>query len=168
MTLDKLLQYVTLDVDDTDYTLSEITSWFNKAVAQYNLLKPLTLYPFYTMDYAERDPEDENDINLGYGEAYPMDDTFMLGIMLPYINANVKAQEASLDEKYGYEQTFLTNAMQFKSASNVALEYLRNKTQTDLEKYQIGEGVYLSNMETSPFPNGWETGTTIPGYNEEE
>jgi len=167
MTLDKLLQYVILDVDDTDYTLGEISFWFNKGIAQYNLLAPITLYPFYTMDYSTQDPLDELALDLGYGDEYPLDTNFMLGIMLPYINSSVKAQEASLDEKYGYEQKFVSNAKVFKVASNAPLEYLQNKIQTDLARYQLGEGVYLSTMETAPFPGGWSTGTTIPTIDEE-
>lgn len=168
MTLDTLLQYVVLDVDDTDYTLSEIVMWFNKGVAQYNLVQPLTTYPFYTMDYTERDPEDALAVLLGYGEEYPLTDNFMLGIMLPYINSNVKAQEASLDEQYGYEQKFISNARVYKTTSNVPLDYLVNKTQTDLDIYQIGEGVYLSDMATAPFPDNWSQGTVIPALNDEE
>ena len=168
MTLDNLLQYVILDVDDTDYTLSEIVLWFNKGISQYNLLQPLTTYPFYTMDYATQDPLDELAIHLGYGDEYPLEDNFILGIMLPYVNSMVKAQDASLDEKYGYDQTFARNSMIYKRASNVLVAYLMNKTQTDLDIYQIGEGVYLSDMGTSPFPDKWNTGTTIPILNEEE
>ena len=119
MTLDMILQYVILDVDDTDYTLTEISKWFNKGIAQYNLLQPITTYPFYTMDYETQDPADELAIHLGYGDEYPLDDNFMLGIMLPYMNAMVKAQEASLDEKFGYDQDFARNAMIYKRASNV-------------------------------------------------
>ena len=165
MTLDKLLQYVVLDVDDTDYTLSEIAKWFNKGIAQYNLIAPLTLYPFYTMEYTTQNLEDPTAIHLGYSQEYPLEDNFMLGIMLPYINAMVKSQEASLDEKYGFDQTFARNGKVFKTADNVLVEYLRNKTQLDLDIYQIGEGVYLSDMRSAPFPSEWGQATVIPVLN---
>lgn len=160
--------YVNQEVDDT-FTPREITVWFNKAIANYNLIPPVTKYPFVWIDnpttpILERDEFTENeqdndykdaDGKLGYLADYPMSENFMLAVMLPYIVSSVKSQESSITEKQLAMQEFLGNARTYKSMSNVPLEFLVNQNNTDLGLYQLGENVYLTDFNTNPFAGDW-------------
>ena len=153
MNLQDLVAYVNLDVDDSFSTL-EITRWFNKGIAQYNLIPPVTTYPFVELTGLSTD---NNAVasKVYVDETYPLDDTFMLGVILPYINSSVRSQDSSLSEKQLFLSEFINAAQRFKPQSNVPITYLKDKKNTDLEIYQLGDSVYVSDMTRSPFTNSW-------------
>jgi hypothetical protein len=160
--------YVNQDVDDT-FSVEEIARWFNKAVANFNLIPPVTKYPFITMDVEKTsdvdefllddEDEDPSDGYVGAYGKYPMTDTFMLAVMLPYVVSAVKGQEASLSEKQLALQEFMMNSRTYKSTANIT-QYLQNQQNTDLELYQIGENVYLTDFTTAPFAGEWGKATS--------
>lgn len=154
MQLQELVNYVILDVDDSFSTL-EITRWFNKGIAQYNLIPPVTTYPFVELSGSDGDEEGK----IYYNTTYPLDDTFMLGVMLPYINSSVRSQDSSLSEKQIFLAEFINAAQRYKPQSNVPLTYLKDKKNTDLEIFQLGNNVYVSDMTRSPFTNSWSSHT---------
>jgi hypothetical protein len=154
MQLQELVNYVILDVDDSFSTL-EITRWFNKGIAQYNLIPPVTTYPFVELSGSDGDEEGK----IYYNTTYPLDDTFMLGVMLPYINSSVRSQDSSLSEKQIFLAEFINAAQRYKPQSNVPLTYLKDSKNTDLEIFQLGENVYVSDMTRSPFTNSWSSHT---------
>jgi hypothetical protein len=165
MNIYDLTQYVNQDVDDT-FEVESVVRWFNKGIAQYNLLSPITTYPFAYYEDAVEDGE-EGAAWSGTGPypshssvEYPLDDTFMLGVILPFISASVRGQESSLGEKQMFMAEYMSNASLFKTASNVPYEFLKIKTSRDLEKYQIGENVYISDMSISPWAGDWGHNTT--------
>jgi hypothetical protein len=168
MNIYELTNYVNQDVDDT-FDVEDIVRWFNKAIASYNLLSPITTYPFA---YYEDDEEGENWDGTGKYPShsfteYPLDDTFMLGVILPFISASVRGQESSMGEKQMFLQEYMMNATKFKSASNVPAQYLKIQASTDLAKYQLGENVYVSDMSFAPFKGDWTTTTTtLPEFKE--
>ena len=142
-----ITQYVNLDVDDS-FQVQEIARWFNRGIASYNLIPPLSEYPFIN-------PDESDDV-------YPyLDLNFMLGIMVPFISSMVRAQESAMMEQQAYYQEFLMNARMYKSASNVPKELLKVKVE-NIDSYQIGENVYVSDMGYAPFPNNWRRGTKGP------
>jgi hypothetical protein len=153
--------YVNQDVDDT-FTVEEIARWFNKAVANFNLIPPVTKYPFITMD-VEATPQDEfvegveGEIN-AYDD-YDFSKTFMLAVMLPYVVSAVKAQESSITERQLAIQDFMANSRQYKASANIST-YLENQQNTDLELYQLGENVYLTDFTTAPFAGEWGKATS--------
>jgi hypothetical protein len=99
--------------------------------------------------------------------SYPLDDTFMLGVILPFISSSVRGQESSINEKQLFLQEYILNARLFKNASNVPYEYLKIKQSRDLEKYQVGENVYVSDMSISPWAGDWgHNTTTLPEFKE--
>lgn len=163
--------YVNQDVDDT-FDTEEIARWFNKAIANFNLIPPVTRYPFITMDVEETAGDefvgdgpyntdatidfDNGDDEVGAYSNYPLSKSFMLGVMLPYVISAVKGQEASITEKQLAMQEFMSNARTFKSALNIPKLYLQNQQNTDLELYQLGENVYLTDFTTSPFAGDWK------------
>lgn len=151
MNINSLTNYVNQDVDDT-FTVQDISRWFNKGIAQYNLLPPLTLYPLVVYGVTANPQEGI------YNEQtnYPLDDTFMLGIMLPYIVASVRASEASITERQLHLQDFAINASTFKKSIDVPLTWMRNKKNEDLSAYEIGEGIYLGDFTRSPFAGDWQ------------
>jgi hypothetical protein len=157
---------VNQDVDDT-FEVEDIVRWFNKGIASYNLVSPITTYPMSILD------DDGNSWN-GTGlypshstTDYPLDDTFMLGVILPFIASSVRGQESSINEKQLFMQEFMMNARLFKNASNVPYEYLKIKSSRDLEKYQMGENVYVSDMSISPWAGDWgHNTTTLPEFKE--
>ena len=158
MNLNELSIYVNQDVDDT-FEVEDVTRWFNKAIASYNLISPITTYPFVIIDGLSTDVGAIAS-NIYVDEDYPLDDTFMLGVILPFISASVRGQESSINEKQLFLQEFMMNARLFKNASNVPYEYLKIKTARDLEKYQVGENVYVSDMSISPWAGDWGHNTT--------
>ena len=169
MNIYDLTLYVNQDVDDT-FEVEDIVRWFNKAIASYNLVSPVTTYPMAFLN-------DEEDVGVAWNgtapypaytsTSYPLDDTFMLGVVLPFISASVRGQESSIGEKQMFLQEFMMNARLFKNASNVPYNYLKIKTARDLEKYQMGENVYVSDMSISPWAGDWSHNTTsIPEFKE--
>ena len=154
MQLQELVNYVILDVDDSFSTL-EITRWFNKGIAQYNLIPPVTTYPYVELTGQNSDGGGK----IYYDTTYPLDDTFMLGVMLPYINSSVRSQDSSLSEKQIFLAEFINAAQRYKPQSNVPLTYLKDSKNTDLEIFQLGENVYVSDMTRSPFTNSWSSHT---------
>jgi len=159
MNIYDLTLYVNQDVDDT-FDVEDIVRWFNKGISQYNLLSPITTYPLGELNDNGDDWDGTGKYPSHSTTDYPLDDTFMLGVILPFISASVRGQESSLGEKQMFLNEFMMNARLFKNASNVPYEYLKIKTSPDLEKYQIGENVYVSDMSFAPFKNDWTTRTT--------
>jgi hypothetical protein len=172
--------YVNQDVDDT-FSVEEIARWFNKAVANYNLIPPVTRYPFITMDYTETEQdefvvgsqdgdyyansEDEDDDEIGAYTDYPLSKNFMLAVMLPFVSSAVKAQESSVGEKQMYMQEFITNARTYKSVSNIKPGYLRDGGQNlELSQYKLGENVYLTDFNQSPFAGDWKKASAYKEY----
>ena len=162
MTIYDFTNYVNQDVDDT-FTVEEIARWFNKSVANFNLIPPVTKFPFINMDdpqtttdefEANSNDTDLSDNFIGAYVDYPFSTTFMLGVMLPYVVSAVKGQESSITEKQIALQEFIQNSAQYKSSRNI-VKYLENQQNTDLELYQLGENVYLTDFTTSPFAGDW-------------
>jgi hypothetical protein len=173
MNIYDLTQYVNQDVDDT-FDVEDIVRWFNKAIASYNLVSPVTTYPMaFLEENAANDEEDPWEPADGLYPShttadYPLDDTFMLGVILPFISASVRGQESSIGEKQMFLQEFMMNARLFKNASNVDEDYLKIQASKDLAKYQVGENVYVSDMSFAPFRNDWTTNTTdVPEFKEQ-
>ena len=180
MNIYDLTIYVNQDADDT-FSFPEIALWFNKAISNYNLIPPITRYPFVKVDNPTTDGNDEflvngqynedSDFNLdGTGTAfddeigafaeYPLPKTFMLGVMLPFIVSSIKGQEASVQERQIYLQEFMMNGKNFKSVSNIPKLFLYDQKNTDLELYQLGENVYLTDFTTAPFAGEWGKATS--------
>lgn len=176
MNIYDLTIYVNQDADDV-FSFQEIARWFNKAIANYNLIPPITRYPFVLVDNPLTSNNDEfledgefntddtldfeaGDDEVGAAYNYPLPKTFMLGVMLPFIVSSIKGQEASLSEKQMMLQEFMMNARNFKSISNIPKLFLLNQQNTDLELYQLGENVYLTDFTTSPFAGEWSKAST--------
>jgi hypothetical protein len=172
--------YVNQDVDDT-FSVEEIARWFNKAVANYNLIPPVTRYPFITMDYTATEQDEfvvgsqdgdyyansdnEDDDEVGAFTDYPLSKNFMLAVMLPFVSSAVKAQESSVGEKQMYMQEFMTNARSYKSVSNIKPGYLRDGGQNlELSQYKLGENVYLTDFNQSPFAGDWKKASAYKEY----
>lgn len=163
MNIYNFAMYVNQDVDDT-FTVEEVARWFNKAVANFNLIPPVTKYPFINMDnelttdfdefVTGSEDDDPSDGFIGAYTNYPFSTTFMLAVMLPYVISAVKGQESSVGEKQLVMQEFMMNARQYKSSANIT-QYLENQQNTDLELYQLGENVYLTDFTTAPFAGEW-------------
>lgn len=183
--------YVNQDVDDT-FSNEEIARWFNKAIANFNLIPPVTKFPFinmnltvstgtdsvdefttnlsnktYKVDVSENSYADgafvhntTYDEEIGAFADYPLSNNFMLGVMLPYVISAVKGQESSITEKQLVMQEFMVNARQFKSSLNIKSGYLIDGAKNaELEGYQLGENVYLTDFNTSPFAGDWGKAT---------
>ena len=184
MNIYDLTIYVNQDADDT-FSFQEIARWFNKAIANYNLIPPVTRYPFFnvdnytssagaipdesfTEDFAPEgafnvDPDfdfDNKDDEIGGGTDYPLPKTFMLAVILPFIVSSIKGAESSLTEKQMMLQEFMMNARNYKSVSNIPKLFLFNQQNTDLELYQLGENVYLTDFTTAPFAGEWGKATS--------
>ena len=172
--------YVNQDVDDT-FSVEEIARWFNKAVANYNLIPPVTRYPFITMDYTATEQDEfvvgsedgdyyansdnEEDDEVGAFTDYPLSKNFMLAVMLPFVSSAVKAQESSVGEKQMYMQEFMMNARTYKSISNIKPGYLRDGGQNlELSQYKLGENVYLTDFNQSPFAGDWKKASAYKEY----
>jgi len=175
MNIYDLTIYVNQDADDT-FSFQEIARWFNKAIANYNLIPPVTRYPFVIVDnpITSNNNEflvngsfntdatldlDNNDDEIGAATDYPFPKTFMLAVILPFIVSSIKGQEASLAEKQMMLQEFMMNARNYKSISNIEDKFLFNRQNPDLEEYQLGENVYVSDMRYSPFSDDWSKST---------
>jgi len=163
--------YVNQDVDDT-FTVEEVARFFNKAVANFNLIPPVTKYPFINLNLepspGQEDTVDEfvtlssdtdaSDGFIGAYTEYPFSTTFMLAVMLPYVISAVKGQESSVTEKQLALQEFMMNARQYKGTANI-FSYLENQQNSDLDLYQIGENVYLTDFTQAPFAGDWTKAT---------
>ena len=165
MNLITLTDYVNQDVDDT-FTTEQIVLWFNKGIAQYNLIPPLTTYPSVIGNLAPLNQGVRNSSALDtyLDDNYPYNataftDTFMLGIMLPYLVSSVKLQEASVSERQIALQEFLQNARMFKASTNVKVVDMLNQKNADLEAFELGENVYISDMRRSPVGSNWQKAT---------
>lgn len=145
MNLRTLTNYVNQDVDDT-FTVQQISLWFNKGIAQYNLIPPLTLYPTIVVGAP----------GLNENSTYPLDDTFMLGVMLPYITSAIRSSEAALSERQLHLQDFVQNATMYKRSIDIPLTYMRNKKNEDLSEYEVGEGIFVADFTRSPFAGEWQ------------
>jgi hypothetical protein len=185
--------YVNQDVDDT-FDTEEIARWFNKAIANFNLIPPVTRYPFITMDNELTTTVDEFTDNLfnrtykvdvaentyanntfthntvyddevGAYANYPLSKTFMLGVMLPFVISAVKGQEASITEKQLTMQEFMANARQFKSSTNIKPGYLVDgEGNLELAQYKLGENVYLTDFNQAPFAGDWGKASVYKEY----
>jgi hypothetical protein len=151
MTLYDLTNYVNHQIDDS-FLSTEVAQWYNIGTANYNLIPPVTTYTFVPLDADE-----------SYGDLPITDDTFMLAVMLPFIVSSIKGQEAALSEKQFAMQEYMMNARTYKSTANIPLEYLKDKNNNDLELYQLGENVYLTDFTTSPMAGEW---TNAASYKE--
>lgn len=152
MKIEDLRNYVELDVDDS-FTDEEILRWFNKGIANYNLIEPLTEYPFVVNNSSPSDPaENTYYINTNYT---PLDDNFMLGIMLPFIISAIKGQEFSMQEKQNYMQEFTRNARIYKLTHNIDAQYFLDKNNPQLDMYKLGDNVYIGDFTKSPMSGEW-------------
>lgn len=165
MTLSEIQRYVILDVDDSDFTLDEVSLWFNKAISNYNLMVPISTYPLYSLVEENRPEESPVTDDLGYKDDYPLSDMFLLGIMLPYINSSIKSQESSIEESLTFRSEFAVNAQRFKNSSAVPLEFMFEQATTDLNAGKLGEGVYITDMRQSPFAGDWALFGDFPEWN---
>lgn len=168
MNIYELTNYVNQDVDDT-FDVEDIVRWFNKGIASYNLISPVTTYPMAELN-DDGNAWDGTGLYPSHSTTdYPLDDTFMLGVMLPFISSSVRGQESSLGEKQLFLQEYMMNASKFKSSSNVDEDYLKIQASKDLAKYQLGENVYVSDMSFAPFKGDWTSETTtLPEFKEED
>jgi hypothetical protein len=172
--------YVNQDVDDT-FSTEEVARWFNKAIANFNLIPPVTKFPFINMDaeitetnefednlnqagyYANNN--DPNDDEIGAYTSYPLSKNFMLGVMLPYVISAVKGAESSITEKQLTIQEFMMNARQFKSSLNIKPGYLVDgEGNLELAQYKLGENVYLTDFNQAPFAGDWNKATAYKEY----
>ena len=183
MNIYDLTIYVNQDADDT-FSFREVALWFNKAIANFNLIPPVTKYPFITVDNPTTDSNDEflidgefndnaefggDDDEIGAKAEYPLKKNFMLGVILPYIVSAIKSAESSVTEKQIMLQEFLSNARQYKSISNIPAIYLEDSTQNlDIEEYKLGENVYVSDMRYAPFSDNWSKATIYYEIKDEE
>jgi len=153
-----LREYVNLDVDD-QYDALDIALWFNKGIANYNLIPPLTNYP--TIDLNES----------GYNAALlPSDDNFLLGVMLPFINNSIMAQDSAIDEKQMYMQEFMINAREYKKVYPIPSQYLVDSFNSadNLDNYRIGQNVFVSDMRYSPMSGEWSNPSTYVNVKDPE
>jgi len=181
--------YVNQDVDDT-FTIEEVARFFNKGVAQFNLIPPVTKFPFINMaivdtntlnnDTTYKVTEEKNTFNattnsfaststydeeIGAYVDYPLSNNFILGVMLPYVVSAVKGQESSIQEQRLTMQEFMRNAMQFKSSLNVKTGYLVDgEGNRELSQYKLGENVYISDMTQSPMAGPWGKASVYKEY----
>ena len=172
--------YVNQDVDDT-FSTEEVARWFNKAIANFNLIPPVTKFPFINMDaeitvanefennlnqdgyYANNN--DLTDDEIGAYTSYPLSKNFMLGVMLPYVISAVKGAESSVTEKQLTMQEFMMNARQFKSSLNIKPGYLIDgEGNLELAQYKLGENVYLTDFNQAPFAGDWSKASAYKEY----
>jgi hypothetical protein len=143
MNIYDLTNYVNLDVDDV-YEVLDIARWFNKGIANYNLIPPLTKYPSIALTES------------GYNATLlPDDDNFLLGVMLPFINNAIMGQDAALNEKQLYLQEYLMNAREYKKIYPIPVNYIVDSFNQDLDTYRIGQNVFVSDMRYSPMQGDW-------------
>jgi hypothetical protein len=158
MNVNTLTNYVNQDVDD-DFRPEKIVLWFNRGIAQYNLIPPLTTYK--SVLSTDRTSGNSATDGLYYlsDDYYSFSDSFMLGVMLPYLVSGVKLQEASLSERQVALQEFMQNARMWKASTNIAHADMLNQQNSDIGIFQLGENVYLSDMTRSPVSGIWQKQT---------
>ena len=155
MTVNELVAYVNQDVDDL-FTVSDIVRWFNRGIAQYNLIPPLTTYKSVIDNTRVATGSSDTTIYHTDDNYYSFSDSFMLGVMLPYLVSGVKLQESSIQERQVALTEFLQNARMWKASTNVPHSELLNQQNSDINIYQLGENVYLSDMTRSPVSGIWQ------------
>ena len=181
--------YVNQDVDDT-FTNEEIARFFNKGIANFNLIPPVTKFPTINLaivdtnslnsDTTYKVTDEKNTFNtttnsfastatydeeIGAYSDYPLSNSFMLAVMLPFIVSAVKGQESSLQEKQLAMQEFITNARQFKSSLNIKTGYLVDgEGNRELSQYKLGENVYLTDFTQSPMAGPWSRASVYKEY----
>ena len=189
MNIYDLQNYVEQDVDDT-FTTDEVARFFNKGIANFNLIPPVTKFPTINMaivdtntlnnDYTYKVTDEKNTYNtttnsfvststydeeIGAFQDYPLSNSFMLAVMLPFIVSAVKGQESSLQEKQLALQEFITNARQFKSSLNIKTGYLVDgESNAELSQYKLGENVYLTDFTQSPMAGPWNRASVYKEY----
>ncbi len=151
MNIQDLAEYVEQEVDDSFSTV-DISRFFNKGISQYNLLPPLTTYPYISINQVATEENGLYDATT----SYPLDDTFMLGVMLPFIASAIRGSESALQERQLFLSDFIQNAMTYKRSIDVPFSFLLNKKNTDLSNFEIGEGVFLGDFTRSPFAGEWQ------------
>jgi hypothetical protein len=182
-------QYVNQDVDDT-FTDEEVARFFNKGIANFNLIPPVTKFPTINMaivdtnslnnDYTYKVTDEKNTYNtttnsfvststydeeIGAFQDYPLSNSFMLAVMLPYVASAVRGQESSVQEKQILLQEFMRNAMQFKSSLNIKTGYLVDgEGNRELSQYKLGENVYISDMTQAPMAGPWNRASVYKEY----
>lgn len=160
MNIYDLTNYVNLDVDDT-FTVAEIVSWFNKAIANFNLVEPMTKYPYAFVG----DDEDIKPSPTAYpshsATGYVLDDTILLGVILPFLIASVKSQESSLGERQTHLQDFVYNAQKIKAVLDIPVEMLYSAKAQDVQGYKLADGVYVADMSYAPFSGDWGRGSSV-------
>lgn len=154
MNIQEFAEYVEQEVDDS-FATNDIARWFNKGISQYNLIPPLTKYPYISISQIGTVQNGLIDVTTNY----PLDDTFMLGVMLPYVSSSVKGSESALNEKQLFLQEFMMNATTYKRSIDIPLLYMLNQKNDDLSIYEIGEGIYLSDFTKAPFAGQWQSGS---------
>jgi hypothetical protein len=182
-------QYVNQDVDDT-FTDEEVARFFNKGIANFNLIPPVTKFPTINMaivdtnslnnDYTYKVTDEKNTYNtttnsfvststydeeIGAFQDYPLSNSFMLAVMLPYVASAVRGAESSVQEKQLLMQEFMRNAMQFKSSLNIKTGYLVDgEGNAELSQYKLGENVYISDMTQAPMAGPWNRASVYKEY----
>jgi hypothetical protein len=151
MNIETFAEYVEQEVDDS-FSTAQISRWFNKGISQYNLIPPLTKYPYISIG------ETATVQNGLFDETtdYPLNNTFMLGVMLPFVSSSVKGSESSLSEKQLFLQEFMMNATTYKRSIDIPLTYMLNQKNEDLSNFEIGEGIFLSDFTKAPFAGEWQ------------
>jgi len=155
MNLYEFTNYVNLDIDDV-FEVDDIVRWFNKGIASYNIIPPLTKYPIVSLD----DTSIQAD--------YPLDDTFMLGIMLPFVNGAIMSQESAVDEKNLFYAEFLRNAREYKVHVPIPNNRLVDDVNVDLDDYRLGQNTYISDMRFSPMQGEWSNSSNYYQVKDEE
>jgi hypothetical protein len=151
MNIQDLAEYVEQDVEDS-FSTEDIARWFNKGIAQYNLLPPLTRYPYITIGVTATPGSNILDETT----PYPLSDTFMLGVMLPFLAGSIRGSESAIQERQLHLSDFVVNATTFKRSIDVPFEFMLNNKNTDLSNFELGEGVFLGDFTRSPFSGEWQ------------
>ena len=189
MNLYTFTQYVNQDVDDT-FTDEEVARFFNKGIANFNLIPPVTKFPTINTaivdtdslnnDYTYKVTDEKNTYNtttnsfvststydeeIGAFQDYPLSNSFMLAVMLPYVASAIRGQESSMQEKQLLMQEFARNGMQFKSSLNIKTGYLVDgEGNAELSQYKLGENVYISDMTQAPMAGPWNRASVYKEY----
>ena len=156
MNIQTLAEYVEQEVDDS-FATDDVARWFNKGISTYNLIPPLTKYPYISIGQTATEDNGLYDVT----SEYPLDTTFILGVMLPYISSSVKGSESALSEKQLFLQEFMMNANTYKRSIDVPLTYMLNQKNEDLSVYEIGEGLFLGDFTRAPFAGQWQGGSAF-------
>ena len=133
-----------------------------KVKKKYNAHDEKNTFNTTTNSFASTATYDEE---IGAYSDYPLSNSFMLAVMLPFIVSAVKGQESSLQEKQLAMQEFITNARQFKSSLNIKTGYLVDgEGNRELSQYKLGENVYLTDFTQSPMAGPWSRASVYKEY----